>query len=70
LSKPQEILHSIASSRLYGCKFNEYKERPESMAADLPHRRGVDWREIADRLGWLVWEDFRRVNEGCCPWIP
>ncbi len=57
------------SSRLYGYKFTDYKKNPDSIAADLPHRTNQDWSKISQRLGWLTWEDFRRVNRDCCKWL-
>jgi len=56
-------------TRLFGYKFNEYKEHPNSLARDLPHRKGTDWENISNRLGWLTWEDFKNVNRKCCPWL-
>lgn len=57
------------SRRFYGYKFNDYKKHPEALAADLPHRKNLTERKINDRLGWLTWEDFHRVNKDCCPWL-
>ena len=56
-------------SRLYGYKFKEYKNNPESLALDLPHREGVDWQVVSEKLGWLTWEDFKEVNKDCCIWL-
>lgn len=57
------------TSRLYGYKFNEYMNNPSSLAEDLPHRKNCNWQNIAKRLGWLSWEDFRKVNKDCCKWL-
>ena len=57
------------TSRLYGYKFNEYKNNPSSLAQDLPHRKDCDWQNISKSLGWLSWEDFRNVNKDCCQWL-
>lgn len=57
------------SSRLYGYKLSEYKIKPKSLSADLPHRKNCDWQNISSRLGWLTWEDFRNVNKDCCCWL-
>ena len=57
------------SSRLYGYKLNEYKNNPDSLGQDLPHRAGYDWTAISKRLGWLSWEDFKEVNEDSCRWL-
>lgn len=64
-----ELFKTNPSSRLYGYKFNEYKENPESIAADLPHRGNLNWERISRRLGWLTWEDFHRTNKDCCLWL-
>ena len=64
-----EMFKVNPSRRLYGCKFNEYKKTQESVTVDLPHRRNLDWVKIRRRLGWLTWEDFRRTNRDCCPWL-
>ena len=58
-----------SESRLYAYKYYEYKRNPESLAEDLRHRKGADWERIANRIGWLTWEDFRDVCEDCCPWL-
>jgi hypothetical protein len=57
------------TSRLYGYKFNEYKNNPSYLARDLPHRKNCNWQNISKRLGWLNWEDFKNVNGDCCPWL-
>jgi len=57
------------SSRLFGYKFNDYKDNPESLGQDLPHRTDYDWRDISKRLGWLTWEDFKEINKDSCRWL-
>jgi hypothetical protein len=57
------------TTRLYGYKFNEYKDDPKSLQKDLPHRKDADWATVSKRLGWLTWEDFREVNPDCCKWL-
>lgn len=58
------------SSRLYGYKFDDYKNNPQAILEDLPHRDGkINPREISDKIGWLTWEDFNEVHEGACPWL-
>jgi len=64
-----EIFKINPSHRLYGYKFNDYKENPESLDIDLPHRKDWDWRKISHRLGWLTWEDFHRTSKDCCSWL-
>ncbi|UCG68535.1 MAG: hypothetical protein JSV09_12100 [Thermoplasmata archaeon] len=56
-------------SRLYGYKFNDYKENPATLQDDLPHRENLDAESISKRLGWLTWEDFQEVNSECCKWL-
>ena len=57
-------------SRFYGYKFNEYKNNPESIRADLPHREPNDeLKDISKRLGWLTWEDLNEENKNCCKWL-
>jgi len=55
-------------SRLYGYKLSEYKNNPDSIKNNLPHRYCY-WKEISKRIGWLTWDDFKDLNENCCPWI-
>ncbi len=64
-----EMFKIKPARRLYGYKFREYKENPNSIASDLPHRVGLDWENICRRLGWLTWEDFHSTNGDCCPWL-
>lgn len=59
-------------SRLYGYKFREYKEDPLTLMADLRHRSELelkDYYNIAERLGWITWEDLREINPRCCLWL-
>lgn len=60
------------SSRLYGVKYDVYKSDAAALVADLPHRNAQpsEWSETARRLGWATWEDFRRVDDRCCLWLP
>ena len=64
-----EIFKKNPSSRLYGYKLNKYKTDPGSLGRDLPHRINFDCEEISNRLGWLTWEDFKKINDNCCPWL-
>jgi len=63
------IFKDNPSTRLYGYKLNEYQKEPETLGHDLAHRRDYNWNVISKRLGWLTWEDFREVNDACCPWL-
>jgi hypothetical protein len=64
-----EMFKRNPSSRLYGYKFTDYKKNPTSLAADIPHRKNANWDDVSQKLGWLTWEDFHRVNPNCCSWL-
>jgi hypothetical protein len=55
-------------SRLYGWLYGEYKKTPSAMGRDLPHRLEQEWPAVAERLGWLSFEDIESVLPGACPW--
>lgn len=63
------IFKNNPATRLYGYKFNEYKNDPSCLGRDLPHRTGCDLESISRRLGWLTWDDFKDVNQNCCKWL-
>lgn len=52
------------SSRLYCYKMDEYKDF-NNLSKSLPHRdlREKDWRKISENIGWLTFEDFRRISK-------
>lgn len=57
-------------SRLYGYVFNDYKNNSELIKADLPHREDIkDFASISKRIGWITWEDLKKINSDCCKWI-
>jgi len=64
-----EMFKTSPADRLYGYKFLEYREKPDALARDLPHRHVGHWREVTCKLGWLTWEDFHRAHNECCPWL-
>jgi hypothetical protein len=64
-----EIFKRNPSSRLYGFLMWEYRQDPLALARDLPHRRGLEAREVAQRIGWVTWEDMQRNNSGSCLWL-
>jgi hypothetical protein len=64
-----KVFKDNPTTRLYGFKFNEYKQIPGSLSRDLPHRSDADLDNASNRMGWLSWEDFKSVNEGCCKWL-
>jgi len=61
-------LPSPPYSRLYGFLHEEYKQNPDALARDLPHR-DEEWSALARRLGWLTFEDINEVLPGACPWL-
>lgn len=57
-------------SRLYGHLMHDYKEQPERIAEDLPHRAGeLDCKEVSRRLGWITWEECNAILPGACSWL-
>lgn len=64
-----KVFKDNLTTRLYGYRFNEYKNDPTSLARDLPHKTNCDWESLSKRLGWLTWEDFRSVKRDCCAWL-
>jgi len=55
-------------SRLYGGLMDAYQNHPESLHEDLPHR-DEDWPALAQRIGWLTFEDCDELLPGACPWL-
>lgn len=45
------------ASRLYGWLMQEYKNNPNALKRDLPHRQ-EEWASIQRRIGWITYEDF------------
>jgi hypothetical protein len=46
-----ELFRRQPHSRLYGWLMNDYREHPETIGRDLPHRTAA-WPDVARRLGW------------------
>jgi hypothetical protein len=65
-----EIFRTNRSSRLYGWLMRDYQCHPEALALALPHRKGADFAALARRIGWLTWEDCKRVCPDACCWLP
>lgn len=57
------------SSRLYGWLMQEYRNNPDALKRDLPHRNKTDWAALQQCIGWLTFEDFEEVRPGACPWL-
>jgi len=64
-----QVFRDRPHSRLYGRLLEEYRSRPDALARDLKHRQREDWQDVADRLGWLTWEDCAEVLPASCPWL-
>jgi hypothetical protein len=56
-----DVFRRHPHSRLYGWMLPRYKQEPAALATDLPHRTGMAWPAVAQRLGWLTFEDCRDV---------
>ncbi|MDK1032158.1 MAG: hypothetical protein QGD94_09140, partial [Planctomycetia bacterium] len=56
-------------SRHYGMLLPKYKNEPAALNRDLPHRKGVNWPSVSERLGWLTFEDCHEIHGGACPWL-
>ncbi|MGQ3684233.1 MAG: hypothetical protein ACUBOA_04345 [Candidatus Loosdrechtia sp.] len=46
------------SSRLYGWLMQEYRNNPNALERDLPHRNETNWAALQQRIGWVTFEDF------------
>ena len=58
-------------TRLYGYKYLDYKNSPETITKELPHRN-LDTEksiELSKRIGWTTWEELQNINEYCCKWL-
>ncbi|OAG28148.1 hypothetical protein [Thermodesulfatator autotrophicus] len=64
-----KIFKNNPTSRLYGYKLTEYKNRLDTLLNEFPYRDSQEIKKLPDKLGWLTWEDFNEVNQNCCPWL-
>ena len=64
-----ELFKKNPHSRLYGSLFHSYRNDSQTLARDLPHRTSYNWERIAQRIGWLTWEDCKAVLPTCCKWL-
>jgi hypothetical protein len=46
------------SSRLYGWLMQEYRNNPNALERDLPHRKEMNWANLQQRIG---------KTQGFCP---
>jgi len=56
-------------SRLYGHLVREYIADPAALQRDLPHLDHLTCVSLSRRIGWLTFEDLRRVEPAACPWL-
>jgi hypothetical protein len=64
-----KIFKEQPTTRYYGVLFDHYKQNPHLLTEYLPHRANVDFAAIAQRLGWLTFEDCMTVCPDACPWL-
>ena len=65
-----EVFRDDPLSRHYGALYHAYRQDPRQIARHLPHRdQGVDWTGVAQRLGWLTYEDVRSEVPEACGWL-
>jgi hypothetical protein len=65
-----EMFRQYPHSRLYGWLFHDYQKNPEkSLGRDIPYRQQVNWRIVSKRMGWVTWEDCKKILPESCPWL-
>lgn len=57
-----EIFRQHPRSRMYGWLMHDYQNNPAALRRDLPHRTETDFAAVSRRLGWLTWEDCKRLG--------
>jgi len=57
------------TSRLYGYKYNDYTTNIQTLMTDLPHRNFTDILNLSKRIGWITWEEIKKINTDCCKWL-
>lgn len=65
LATPAMFKRESPAARLYGYIMNEYRTSPEALHRDLHHMKlpSSAYETISQRLGWVTWEDLRRIIE-------
>ena len=63
-----ELFYRQRSTRYYGLLFDAYKNDPSVIREHLPHRTGLP-ADLANRLGWLTFEECHRISPAACPWL-
>lgn len=64
----QAVFKRVSRQRYYSYKIKEYMSQPEKIEHDLPHLRDkLDFRELAQHIGWTTWEDIGTILKGTPP---
>jgi hypothetical protein len=63
-----QVFHERPDSRLYGWLMNEYRNKPDGLGRNLPHRQ-ADWHMVARRLGWTTFEKINAIRPDACGWL-
>jgi hypothetical protein len=65
-----EVFREDPLSRHYGALYHAYRQDPRQIARHLPHRDAeFDWTGVAQRLGWLTYEDVQAEVPEACGWL-
>jgi hypothetical protein len=65
-----ELFRRNWRSRLYGHLIREYSSDPSAIQRDLPHLDPGSATRVAQRIGWLTFEEIREIDpDTCCPWL-
>jgi hypothetical protein len=64
-----KVFRERPSTRYYGFLYREYKRDLNVLVEHLQHRDRASLTQVADRLGWLTFEECLRVSPTCCPWL-
>jgi len=63
------IFRDNPQTRLYGWLMNEYLKEPGALGRDILHRKGMDWKNVINRMGWLTWEECKQILPDACGWM-
>jgi hypothetical protein len=67
-----EAFRQNGQSRLYGWLYDEYKKEEAGLLKKhlgRPDRPDEMLATVPSRLGWLTWEDCRRIDPTACRWL-
>jgi hypothetical protein len=63
------LFRTKRSSRLYGHLYYQYRSDPAALHRDLAHLDPSTCASLAQRLGWLAFEDLMREDPASCLWL-